>query len=368
MKAKKGFLFVLLGVVAVVNWHCARPLSSPAQGGTLLREGFIDCFEPNTQVGGKELWCETSAVLFDGKNVLFANDKNMPEPASAVFFWASREAFADSTQKPTYLQNDLLRNAQKYEDFAISPDHKHAFLSTGFDRIKADKNEWDGFNTLVYWNITNDLKDIHPKAAHLQAGEVFSVGLRQKLSQVLGSEKFPAGAPYFKIEGLAATETQLLFGVREEGRTFSDFEYKVKIVGVSYAFVQDSLTIQADFRVLANYDVAALQPNLPKPLAISSIEFDPARNLFWVLTSYENNDQVGAYLWWATPNDLQTGKLNLTKNRATGQPLAFTHKAEDITILDDKRLLIIHDDDRVQTKVGTKTRQPNQAAYSIVTF
>ena len=362
----KKVIFYL--AVVAIHFQCARPHASLLRGGNIEREGFIDCFEPNTQVGGKELWCEASAVLFDGKNVFLANDKNMPEPASAVFFWASRDALLDSTQKPTYLQNELLRNAQKYEDFALAPDRKHAFLTTGFDRIKPDKDEWDGFSTLVYWNITNDLKNIHPQAAHLKAGEVFSVALRQKLSQTLRSEKYPDGAPYFKIEGIAATDSNLFFGVREEGRTFSDFEYKVKIVGVSYAFVQDSLTIQNDFRIVADCDVAALQPNLPKPLAISSIEFDPTRNLFWILTSYEKNDQVGAYLWWATANDLKTGKLNLVKNRATNQPLALTHKAEDLTILDDKRLLIIHDDDRVKTTVGTQTRQPHQTAYSLLSF
>jgi hypothetical protein len=353
-----------LGLVAValLSAGCARKGMPWAAGGSVVREGFIDCFEPSLKANGQDVWCEASAVLYDGKKLILANDKNMPDARTSVFYL--NYPF-DSTQTPTYWPSALLKNAQKYEDFSIAPDQKHAFLLTAFDRIKTNNTEWDGFNTLIYWNIANSSQ---PRAAHLKAGETFSVSFREKISQTLRSDAFPAGTPYFKLEGLAATNTHLYFGVREEGRTYSDFVYEAKIIEVPYAFVQDSLAIGDGFQVVSTFDVAAMQPALIKPLGLSSIEYDATRDLFWVLTSYENKDQIGAYLWWATASEFRSGKLNLVNNRATGQPLYFSHKAEDLTILPDGRLFIIHDDDRVKTSIGSQTRQPHQTAYSIVKF
>jgi hypothetical protein len=104
-------------------------------------------------------------------------------------------------------------------------------------------------------------------------------------------------------------------------------------------------------------------------MGISCIEYDAQRKIFWVLTSLESDTQQNcAYLWWATEADLQKGTLHLVNDRSTGQPLKFTHKAEDLTPIGGNRLLVIHDDDRNRTKIGDQTRQPHQAAYSIVKF
>jgi hypothetical protein len=87
------------------------------------------------------------------------------------------------------------------------------------------------------------------------------------------------------------------------------------------------------------------------------------------LTSIESETQGNsAYLWWATEEELKKDKLHLVTNRTTGQPLKFTHKAEDLTPIGDHRLFVIHDDDRNRTKVNELTRQPHQTAYSIVEF
>ncbi|MCU0340561.1 MAG: hypothetical protein MUE30_11810, partial [Spirosomaceae bacterium] len=310
---------------------------------------------------------EASAVLFDGKNTLIANDKDMPANDAAVFFTAYSEA--GKFVSPAYLTQNPLKISQKYEDFALSPDGKHAFLTTAFDRIKEGSNEWDSYNALLYWPVTSSPSDIQPKILHTERGEKFSVGLRKAMSQHLKTADFPNGMPYFKIEGLAATPNKLYFGIREEGKQYDSFTYKCKIVTCSYRFEQDSLALGGDLTTLADINLAQLRPDLPPRMGISCIEYDAQRKIFWVLTSLESDTQQNcAYLWWATEADLQKGTLHLVNDRSTGQPLKFTHKAEDLTPIGGNRLLVIHDDDRNRTKIGDQTRQPHQAAYSIVKF
>lgn len=360
--------FSCIAVILIVSVGCSRNNFSFSNGATISKENFIDCFEPNLQADGRELWCETSAVFYDGTNLFLANDKDMPGAAASVFFLPYSQAGFQGS-KPTYLLQPLLKASQKFEDFATTPDRKHALLTTGFDRTKENSNEWDSYNALIYWKTTANPQDINPKIAHLQVGEKFSISLRTALSRALSSTEFPNGVPYFKIEGFAATSDKLYFGVREEGKKYDDFKYKVKVITAPYQFIKDSLAITDNFEILADIDLNTLNPTLPKGLALSSIEYDASRNIFWILTSLESSTQLNcAYLWWATEADLKMGKMNLVNEKATNQPLKFTHKAEDITVMGKNQLFIIHDDDRNKTKIGDKTRTPNQAAYSIVTF
>jgi len=359
---------LLCVALALVISGCTRKNFLLSNGATITQEDFIDCFEANLQAGGRGLWCEASAVFYDGTNLFLANDKDMPGAAASVFFLPYGQAGFKGS-KPTYLLQPLLKASQKFEDFATTPSKKYALLTTGFDRIKDNSNEWDGYNALIYWKMSEISQNIDPKIAHLQAGEKFSLSLRAAVSRVLNTNEFPNGVPYFKIEGLAATSDKLYFGVREEGKRYDDFKYKVKILTAPYQFVEDSLAIANDFQILADIDLNTLNPTLPKGLGISSIEYDASRSIFWILTSLESSTQLNcAYLWWATESDLKMGKLNLVNEKATNQPLKFTHKAEDITVIGKNQLFVIHDDDRNKTKIGDKTRTPNQAAYSIVTF
>ncbi|MEZ4903484.1 MAG: hypothetical protein R2822_17825 [Spirosomataceae bacterium] len=347
---------------------CQRPTTQLQKGAVLEKEGLIDCFQENLQANGREVWCEASAVLYDGKTLTVANDKEMPGADASVFYWLynNDEALAN---KPTYLTEKLFKSTIKYEDFALTPDKKYVFLTTAFDRIKENNNEWDGYNTLLYWPASVPIQQVAPKAAHLKKGELFSMGLREALSKALANSEFPAGMPYFKIEGLAVNNDKLYFGVREEGKKYDDFKYKTKILAANYRFEGDSLVLNMPILPLADIDIASLEPHLPKPLALSCIEYDTKRNIFWLLTSMESDTQGNcAYLWWASESDLKQNKMHLVKNKATQQPLKFTHKAEDLALIGDNRLFVIHDDDRNRTTVGTQNRKPHQAAYSIVRF
>jgi hypothetical protein len=335
---------------------------------SITEEGFLNCFSAGTSLNGQTVWCEASAVLFDGKNVLFANDKDMPAGQSPVFM-KTLATLADSTQSPTYLTQPIFSFTRKYEDFAQTPDHQLVLLTTGFDRVKAGSHDWDSYNTILYWRSGDEQ---HPHVLAPDDTSRTSMAYRQRIAQVLANAEFPGAMPYFKIEGLAATDKQLLFGIREEGKSYESFTYKAKVISVSYKIENtggtERIRLADDWAVINDFDIAKAEPSLPKSLALSSLEYDPYRKQFWMLTSLENNGQFDAYLWTISPEDLATNKPFTLVRDAQGQPLHTAgHKAEDLTPLDGNRLLLICDDDRGLTTIGTQTRHPNQAAYTILT-
>ncbi|MBC3786404.1 hypothetical protein [Spirosoma utsteinense] len=362
--------FYRLAVVLLLTAGCktTRLPSSFKPVAASTDTGILNCFVAGTTLQGETVWCEASAVAFDGRNLLFANDKDMPAQLSPVFA-KTPATLADSTQAPTYLMQPAYAAGRKYEDFAQTPDRKFVLLTTAFDRTKPGSSDWDGYNTILYWPTG------HEQQPHVLAPDDTSrtsIAYRTKLARALATSEFPEGAPYFKVEGLAATDQQLLFGIREVGESFKRFKPVDKIVAVSYT-VENTATgarirLNDDWRVIADFDPAQTEPTLPKPLSLSSLEYDPGRHCFWLLTSIETSSQLDAYLWYCTPADLLANKPFSLVRDAQGQPLRFGHKAEDLTILDKNRLLIIHDDDRFQLPVGSKTRQPNQAPYTIVTL
>jgi hypothetical protein len=357
------FLLVTLLAVACKT---ARFPSGP-HSATITEQGLITCFSVGTSPDGKPVWCEASAVAYDGHTVLIANDKNGPANLSPVFS-KTPATLADSTQSPTYLMAPAYAEGQKYEDFAQTPNRNFVFLTTAFDRVKPGSTDWNGYNTILYWRTGDEQ---HPRVLAPSDTSRSSIAYREKLARVLATNEFPDGVPYLKVEGLAATDQHLLFGIREVGESYTSFRPVDKIVAVSY-FTEttnqgETLRLSDDWQVVTDFDPAKAEPSLPQPLSLSSIEFDPYRNGFWLLTSLETKDSLDAYLWFITPADLFANKPFTLMRDSQGRPLRFGHKAEDLTPLDKNRLLVIHDDDRFQLPVGSQTRQPNQAPYAIVT-
>lgn len=331
---------------------------------TISKEGFLDCFEKGLTLGGQPIWCEASAILYDGKKILLANDKDMPDKRSSVFLWASSKGLPDTSANADYLMEPAFRKAKKFEDFAFTPNRELVFLSTAFDRVKPDSKDWDGYNTIFYWKTG---EEHNPQVLTAGAADTTSISLRSMISKTLANAVYPDGMPYFKIEGLAATNDKLYFGIREEGKKFDDFTYQFKVLSVPYAYANGRVTLTGAFSKLADIDLKSLHPELEKNMGLSSIEFDSYNGRFLLLSSFESPEKMGGYLWSATESELQNNKINLVKD-AEGKAITFQHKPEDITPLSRKRLLIIHDDDRLMSKIGDKTRQPNQAAYSVVEF
>ncbi|GAB3032045.1 hypothetical protein [Spirosoma pulveris] len=368
MNSRLSALF-LASLLLSYGCKTAKPLTTTtAVTATITEEGFINCFTASTTLNNQPVWCEASAVLYDGKNLFLANDKDMPAGQSPVFT-KTLSALGDSTKTPVYLTQPTFSAARKYEDFARTPDGKFILLTTAFDRVKEGSHDWDGYNTILYWRSDDEQ---HPYVLAPDNTSTTSMSYRQQIAKLLADAAFPEGMPYFKIEGLAATDKQLLFGIREEGKSYENFSYKVKVISVTYRIEKhndvDRIRLANDWRIINNYDIVSAHPELPKPLALSSLEYDPYRKQFWMLTSMEANGKLDAYLWTISANDLYANKPFTLVRDAKGQPLHTPgHKAEDITPLDANRLLLIHDDDRAKTMVGNRTRQANQAAYTIIT-
>ncbi|GAB3950311.1 hypothetical protein GCM10028805_28090 [Spirosoma harenae] len=344
------------------------PSTSAPTTAAITQEGFLTCFAAGTSLNNQPVWCEASAVLFDGKHILFANDKDMPSGQSPVFL-KTPEDLADSTQSPTYLTRPIFTSTRKYEDFAQTPDRRFVFLTTAFDRIKPGSHDWDSYNTILYWRNGDEH---HPNVLAPDDTSRTSIAYRDQIAKVLATNEFPGAMPYFKIEGLAATDRQLLFGIREEGKSYDSFNYRAKIISVSYTVEKkgdaERIRLSNDWKIINDFDIAKVAPSLPSPLALSSLEYDPYRGCFWLLTSLEAKDKLDAYLWTITPADLYAGKPFTLMRTADGQPVHTPgHKAEDVTPLDKNRLFLISDDDRMRTTVNGQTRQPNQAAYAILT-
>ncbi len=366
MLLQRTWLMAALACLSLIQCRTAKPATARlplAAVGQIQSEGFITCFDSTLAATG--LWCETSAVLATGEGLLLANDKDMPAPHSAVFSLKTATLLAQTQAAPaptTYLDQPTLRAARKFEEFAQSPDKRWIFLTTGFDRIKPGSTDFDAFNTLLAWHPG---QEGNPQLVGADSGATTSLALRGQIGQALG------GSPYFKIEGLAATNTHLWFGIREQGERYDKFDYRITLLKAPYqtktnASGQDRVELGTPVFV-RNFDVSAADTTLPKPLAISSIEYDPERRCFWLLTSYEQPTQIGAYLWIISEETLETNAPLQLVRTANGKPLVFRHKAEDMTFLNPGTLFVIHDDDRVRSSIGTAIRQPNQAPYSVVT-
>ncbi|WP_080057330.1 hypothetical protein [Spirosoma aerolatum] len=368
MNYKLPVLVLLAGLFSYGCKTAKLPHQSLPTTASISQEGFLTCFAPGTSLNNQPVWCEASAVLFDGKHILFANDKDMPAGQSPVFM-KTLDDLADSTSSPTYLTRPIFSSTRKYEDFAQTPDRRFVLLTTAFDRVKSGSHDWDSYNTILYWRSGDEQ---HPHVLTPDDTSRTSIAYRQRIAQLLTTSEFPGAIPYFKIEGLAATDKQLLFGIREEGKSYESFTYRAKIISVSYQIEKkgdtERIRLADDWKIINNFDIAAAEPSLPKPLALSSLEYDPYRGCFWLLTSMEANGQLDAYLWTISQADLYAGKPFSLMRNAQGQPIHTPgHKAEDLTPLDRNRLLLISDDDRTRTTIGTTTRQPNQAAYTILT-
>ncbi len=353
-----------LPIIAIVFTQCAvLKQKNKVQYVEIVQEGYFSCFENGLQSKDKPMWCEASAIHYDGQKLYLANDKEMPDERSSVFYWNWKNNFADTSTNANYLANPVLKKGLKYEDFASTPDGKYILLTTAFDRVKGKGNtEWDGYNSLVYWE-KDEQQDV--KVVSFNGTDSTSISLREPIAKVLSTNEYPEGMPYFKIEGMAVTDKKIIWGVREYGKKYDEFQYAAKLISVSYKVQNNRIVIQNDFQILADIDVKLLAPQILETVAISSIEYDKYNNRFYILTSFEDGDKIGAYLWTATFNELQSGKIHLMKSK-DGNLIKFNNKAEDMTIVSKNKILIIHDDDRVLTEINGQKRKPNQAGYSLI--
>jgi hypothetical protein len=363
MKLKKYRVSIVF--LFLITISCQIEQQPTAQ---IINENYLDCFAENTlDADSSKTSCEASAALFVDGQIFLASDKPIPN-MSSVFSYRFNQ-FLDSNTIRHY-DNYELKSAIKYEDFSILPDNKTILLSTGFDRIKKDTNSWDRYNCVLYWD-KNKPENVQVLAKVDNKGVVSSVRLRPYFQKTLTNSKFPDGTPYFKIEGICAIPgNKLLFGVREKGASYTDFEYVVEIISVSYFFDKGEMILKNDFELVYKMNVA--DANIKEPCALSSLEYDVENERLYALTTFEiddSNNGVGAYLWYISLDDFHKKKqLSLLKTKQ-GETIKFSHKAEGLAIVDSKTLFIVHDDDKRETLISNKSKQtkkPHQAVYSIV--
>lgn len=338
----------------------------------IIKKGLIDCFDADLNTAkGKRVDAEISAVVYDGKQLVFASDKPIPGAARSAVFSIDYTDGVLRLETFEYHTAPLIKAATKYEDFALTPDSKYVIAATGFDRVKPDSPELDNYNMLLIWPAGR------PQAARIvsptaRSGVTSSAGLHKVISGALG------GAPYFKIEGLTTLPgdeepDRLLFGIREFGESHEDFEYAMKVISAPYRIENDDLAFSGDFALLYDYDPSPLH-EIAQTVGLSSIEYDAYLNRMLLLTSFEEQTRdgtalLGGYLWTISIEDFKANRAPTPFVTDDGKPLRFANKPEGVAVLDETHLFVVFDNDRVLELADEDrdaARNPHQAPYAVL--
>jgi hypothetical protein len=352
---------------------CSTLTRAPPAPATLhakiLQTGVIRCFDQQPSPR-KPTTCELSATAKEGNTIVFANDK--PLTPSPIFSVPFDEKHLSSQAKPDYYTAKPIEDAAKYESMTKTPDGHWIIASTAFDRYTKETAELDPYNTLLAWPSLHHDKAI-VLAATTRENVTSSSSLRDTFIQALSA----AGKPveYFKIEGLAAMpDHKLLFGVREIGKSYKDFNYSVTILETRYTEQDGNLALDRNFKIAYEFPELALR-QIHETVGLSSIEYDAKHDRLLILTSFEKGEKpedIGAYLWALPVKEMHAGGKPPALAMTGNQPLKFTHKAEGLTVLDDQRILVIHDDDRIKPLVKLdqeskqRPRELNESVFQIL--
>jgi len=357
----RWILVVLGGLVAA----CAQePIAGPV--AQIVAEGIIVCPPPTAR-------CELSGATLAGGRLLVVNDRAVAGKASDSILVLPLSGLAPRIEAQ-FLKSLPAVPAEKFEAITTTPDGQHVFATTAFDRHDPATSAQDHFNVLLTWPAERPQAVRVLGAASDKPGT--SLALRQQVRAALASPSAPEGPAHFKIEGLAALPDRLLIGIRETGPTYRDVRFTLTVLSLPWRLENGRPTLLGAPRVVWRVDPAGLR-GLPKaPVGLSDLVYDAARDRLWLLTSFERDDDavdsVAGYLWVVDRAALERGAPPVLVRDNSGKPLMFTHKPEALAVLPDRRLLIVHDDDRRATLVpdpvsgGQRPRQQTEALYQIL--
>ncbi|MEQ6888755.1 hypothetical protein ABE957_08740 [Halomonas sp. CS7] len=315
---------------------------------SIRQQGTIHCFPAGLRdEKGRLVNAEVSAVAFDGKRLLMASDKPIPgEARSACFALPIYDRGPDDTRLD-YFTQPLIKQAEKYEDFALTADGRNVLATTGFDRIDDASHALNDYNHLLIWPLgePDKVQVVDPDP---RDGVEGSLELRGKLSGAIGF-------PYYKIEGLAAIPGEggdglLLFGIREQGNAHDDFAYVSRVVGAHYRISESgNLEFLDEMREFFAFDPGHHE-GVRFECGLSSLEYDPYHARLYLLTSFETEhageEHIGGYLWELSLAEFRAGETPRLVTTPEGTPLEFEHKAEGLAVLDHDRLFVAYDNDR----------------------
>lgn len=268
----------------------------------------------------------------------------------------------------TWVRSKLIKESRKIEAVTKTIDGKYTIATTAFNRPK------DQFKMVLFWPSDNPEKaSILNTLEH--EGVTSSMDLYLKFKSALARKEFPEGPTYFKIEALSVLNNdRIIFGIREIGKSRDDYIFSFILIEAQLKISSQEIKLTGPFKVVYEFDPKKNGPiGLKMPLGLSSIEYSPSREGLFLLTSYEMGEEgnkiLAGYLWFLSLSDLNLGRNPRLITKKNGSPLEFEHKSEGLCILDEHRLLIIHDDDReigVVSSQDSNMRSLNQAVFSIV--
>ena len=327
--------------------------------------GIINCFEEGKKTkfvkNNKEneilASCELSAVVFNNNNLFFANDKsiydNNVSPIFSIPF--NNNNFTD-INNITYYKNSKFIFTKKFEDLTVTLDNKYIFATTSFDR---DDSNYE-YNSILYWQpeFPNNVEFLS-----VIENEKETRDIKKYLQKELNNSK------YFKVEGLTIIpDNKILFGIREEGDSYKNFEYSFKIILASLIYKDSKYFLKNDFKLIYNFKNTNKYIN--EKVGLSGLAWNKFNDKLFILSSFEHENIIGAYLWTIDLERLYKNNDPILVHDSKNIPLKFNNKAEGITILNNNELFIINDDDRIikQTKINgiDYFKKPNESIYNIL--
>lgn len=166
----------------------------------------------------------------------------------------------------------------------------------------------------------------------------------------------------------------MLIGLRKYGQDSKTATFSFLLLSVSLKQLDGELMLGDAFKVILDLTPDKLARELGLPdgslaeLGLSGIEFDRYNNdRFYAVTSFEKGDVLGGYLWMLPLEKGAAGQPQPVRGK-DGAPIKFANKPEGVEVLDQHRVLVVHDDDRVKVKddENGSVRKDYEFTYSVI--
>ena len=333
----------------------------------IFEQGYINCFPEKTFNKKKQAAsCELSGVAYYRDSLFLINDKRIPATTPLM---ACRFKIHFHNVPTDKLGGINVLNARKLEAITITPKQKYMFMITAFDRFDNKKPKDDRYNILLYKKLGANKDE---KIAYLTERDGISSSLimRKMIRKALRTRKFKEGPPYFKISGLAALPNNiLLIGVREIGYDKDNNEYSMTIIGASYDIVDEEFYFKEDLEVVYHFNPSRYSKKDLKPIGLTGMEYDIHNKCLYLITAYENEKKdekkktdkdIGGYLWVLSIKDFMENRPPKLVVLEDNTPLLFAHKPGGVAIIDSDKIIVVHDDDRIEGRknITDKKRGP----------